>query len=90
MWGLSCFPASVTTTPKPATLPPLTQGDFLVPSLTSSHSPVKTTLGITPLYFNFSNKPDAFVREQMQWFMADIANHFGGARDEGRTKIAAE
>ena len=43
------------------------------------------------LYFNFGNKPDAFVREQMQWFMSDIASHFGGARGEsGASKAAAE
>ncbi len=34
------------------------------------------------LYFNFGNKPDTFVREQMHWFMADIAKAFGGARGE--------
>ena len=32
------------------------------------------------LYFNFGNRPDAFVREQMEWFMADVAPAFGGAR----------
>jgi alkanesulfonate monooxygenase SsuD/methylene tetrahydromethanopterin reductase-like flavin-dependent oxidoreductase (luciferase family) len=30
------------------------------------------------LYFNFGNRPDAFVREQMQRFAADIAPAFGG------------
>jgi alkanesulfonate monooxygenase SsuD/methylene tetrahydromethanopterin reductase-like flavin-dependent oxidoreductase (luciferase family) len=29
------------------------------------------------LYFNFGNKPDAFVREQMHQFMAEIAPAFG-------------
>lgn len=32
------------------------------------------------LYFNFGNKPDAYVREQMHWFMDAIAPAFGGAR----------
>lgn len=30
------------------------------------------------LYFNFGNRPDAFVREQMHLFCADIAPHFAG------------
>ena len=32
------------------------------------------------LYFNFGNKPDTYVREQMHWFMEAIAPAFGGAR----------
>ncbi len=32
------------------------------------------------LYFNFGNKPDAFVREQMQWFCEEIGPKFGGWR----------
>ncbi len=31
------------------------------------------------LYFNFGNRPDAYVREQMHRFMDDIAPAFGGA-----------
>ncbi len=31
------------------------------------------------LYFNFGNRPDSFVREQMHRFMADVAPAFGGA-----------
>ncbi len=30
------------------------------------------------LYFNFGNKPDAFVREQMQWFSEAIGPKFSG------------
>jgi hypothetical protein len=30
------------------------------------------------LYFNFGKRPDAFVREQMHRFMADIAPAFAG------------
>jgi alkanesulfonate monooxygenase SsuD/methylene tetrahydromethanopterin reductase-like flavin-dependent oxidoreductase (luciferase family) len=40
------------------------------------------------LYFNFGNRPDAFVREQMHRFMDDIAPAFGGA--SGKTAAAAE
>ena len=32
------------------------------------------------LYFNFGNKPDAFVREQMHQFMAEVAPAFRGGR----------
>ena len=31
------------------------------------------------LYFNFGLKPDAMVREQMDWFMRDIAPAFEGS-----------
>jgi O-methyltransferase domain len=34
------------------------------------------------LYFNFGNRRDAFVREQMHRFMDDIAPAFGGASGE--------
>jgi alkanesulfonate monooxygenase SsuD/methylene tetrahydromethanopterin reductase-like flavin-dependent oxidoreductase (luciferase family) len=30
------------------------------------------------LYFNFGNRPDAFVREQMHWFAQEIAPQFAG------------
>jgi hypothetical protein len=40
------------------------------------------------LYFNFGNRRDALVREQMHRFMDDIAPAFGGAR--GETAAAAE
>ncbi len=40
------------------------------------------------LYFNFGNRPDGFVREQMHRFMSDIAPAFGGAR--GSSAQAAE
>ncbi len=40
------------------------------------------------LYFNFGNRPDAYVREQMHRFMDDIAPAFGGAT--GETAAAAE
>ena len=39
------------------------------------------------LYFNFGNRPDAFVREQMHRFMADVAPSFGDAR--GKAVAAA-
>ena len=39
------------------------------------------------LYFNFGNRPDAFVREQMHRFMADVAPSFGDAR--GKAAAAA-
>jgi len=32
------------------------------------------------LYFNFGNKPDAFVREQMHWFASDIAPAFASKK----------
>jgi alkanesulfonate monooxygenase SsuD/methylene tetrahydromethanopterin reductase-like flavin-dependent oxidoreductase (luciferase family) len=38
------------------------------------------------LYFNFGNRPDAYVREQMHRFIDDIAPAFGG----GKTAAAAE
>jgi alkanesulfonate monooxygenase SsuD/methylene tetrahydromethanopterin reductase-like flavin-dependent oxidoreductase (luciferase family) len=34
------------------------------------------------LYFNFGNRPDAFVREQMHRFMNDVAPAFGGSAVE--------
>jgi alkanesulfonate monooxygenase SsuD/methylene tetrahydromethanopterin reductase-like flavin-dependent oxidoreductase (luciferase family) len=40
------------------------------------------------LYFNFGNRPDAFVREQMHRFMDDIAPAFAGAGSA--TAAAAE
>jgi alkanesulfonate monooxygenase SsuD/methylene tetrahydromethanopterin reductase-like flavin-dependent oxidoreductase (luciferase family) len=39
------------------------------------------------LYFNFGNKPDAFVREQMHQFASDIAPAFAGGQ---RRAVAAE
>ena len=41
------------------------------------------------LYFNFGNRPDSYVRDQMQWFMSDVAKHFGGARGERAAGRAA-
>jgi hypothetical protein len=40
------------------------------------------------LYFNFGNRPDAYVREQMHRFTADIAPAFGGT--SGEKAAAAE
>jgi len=40
------------------------------------------------LYFNFGNRPDAYVREQMHRFMDEIAPAFSGAT--GETAAAAE
>ena len=30
------------------------------------------------LYFSYGLKPDSMVREQMAWFMEDVAPHFSG------------
>ena len=40
------------------------------------------------LYFNFGNRPDAFVREQMQWFAEAIAPAFGPKLEEADTKAS--
>jgi hypothetical protein len=43
---------------------------------------------IAILHFNFGNRPDAYVREQMHRFTEDIAPAFG--RASSKTAAAAE
>ena len=40
------------------------------------------------LYFNFGNKPDGFVREQMHQFMADVAPAFQGSHNTATRLLA--
>ncbi len=41
------------------------------------------------LYFNYGNKPDTMVREQMDRFMADVAPAFDGSHNDARGAEAA-